>query len=176
MRQIDVSSAAPALPAPSAAGTIGFFTDGDPVAGTPATVVPGEWLNMVMMELVNVVLAGGIVPSKADFTQVLQAIQKIAGGSVNLAETGHVQFASGLTINWGRGSHANNSGAQQVAFDLAFGTGVLCSLASNESGGAPTAFHGTGLHTKGGMTVFSAVSSGVAAASGTAFHWIAVGF
>ncbi|MGU7784873.1 hypothetical protein [Burkholderia sp. PU8-34] len=74
MYQIDNASAAASQPASTAAGTGGFFTDGNPATGTPATIVPAEWLNSVMMELINVVKAGGVTPAKNQFNNVLSAL------------------------------------------------------------------------------------------------------
>ncbi|MGO4416780.1 hypothetical protein AB4Z27_27800 [Cupriavidus sp. KB_39] len=88
MYQIDNSTAAAAQPASTAAGTAGFFTDGNPAGGVPATIVPAEWLNAMMMELVNVVLAGGLTLSKSNFTQVRDAIRAIGKVRGTLTDTG----------------------------------------------------------------------------------------
>ena len=88
MYQIDNSTAAVAQPAPTPAGSAGFFTDGNPAGGTAATIVPAEWLNAVMMELINVVTAGGLTPTKNVFNQVLTAIKSIGKQRVILTDTG----------------------------------------------------------------------------------------
>ncbi len=44
---IDHATAAEAEPARPAAGTAGYFTDGNPGSGTPATIVPAWFLNML---------------------------------------------------------------------------------------------------------------------------------
>ncbi|MFJ1214529.1 hypothetical protein [Burkholderia pyrrocinia] len=88
MYQIDNSTAATTQPAATAAGAAGFFTDGNPANGTPATILPAEWLNAVMMELSNVVTGAGIAPSKTTYTQVLSAIKRIGQSTVMLADTG----------------------------------------------------------------------------------------
>jgi len=75
MYQIDNSTAATTQPAATAAGTAGFFTDGNPATSTPATIVPAEWLNAVMLELKNVVTGAGLALSKPTYNQVLSAIQ-----------------------------------------------------------------------------------------------------
>lgn len=89
MYQIDNSSAATSQPASTAAGTAGFFTDGNPATATPATIVPAEWLNSVMMELINVVNAGGVTPTKNQFNNVLTALKNgfspVVGSMRNLA-------------------------------------------------------------------------------------------
>jgi len=78
MYRIDVPSAATDLPASTPEGRPGFFTDGNPAIGEPATIVPAEWLNMIMMEILNVVTAANIGPLKSDNTQLLKAINWIA--------------------------------------------------------------------------------------------------
>lgn len=88
MYQIDNSTAAVAQPASTPAGAAGFFTDGNPASGTAATIVPAEWLNAVMMELVNVVTAGGLTPTKNVFDQVAKAIKAMGKQRVILNDTG----------------------------------------------------------------------------------------
>jgi hypothetical protein len=88
MFQVDVATAISSLPTPAAASTPGFFTNGNPVAGIPATVLEADFTNMLMMELVNVVLAGGLTPSKTTYTQVRDAIKRLGQTTVVLADTG----------------------------------------------------------------------------------------
>lgn len=64
MHRIDGAAAAPG----------GFFTDGDPTVGTPATVVTDDWLNSVQEEIVAVILSAGIALSKPSNEQLLAAI------------------------------------------------------------------------------------------------------
>ncbi|NHR07636.1 hypothetical protein HA052_20825 [Chromobacterium haemolyticum] len=88
MFQIDNSTAATTQPASTSPGTPGFFTDGNPVNGTAPTVVPAEWLNAVMMELVNVVTGAGLTLNKAAFNQVLTAVKRLGQKTVVLTDTG----------------------------------------------------------------------------------------
>lgn len=80
MYRIDDSTAATSLPTPETAGAEGFFTEGNPATGTPATNVRGSWLNMIQEELRAVVVAAGLTPSKTVFTQVRDAIASMYGG------------------------------------------------------------------------------------------------
>lgn len=77
MFRVDHSSASASMPAPSQVSTPGYFTEGNEAGGVPATVVTADWANMVQEELLNVVQAGGIEPSKAAFNQLLLAIQAL---------------------------------------------------------------------------------------------------
>ncbi len=77
MYQYDDATAIASLPAPAAPGTAGYFTDGNPSAATPATILRSDFMNMVMMELLNIVTAGGVVPSKTTYNQVLAAIENL---------------------------------------------------------------------------------------------------
>ncbi|MBB5414117.1 gp53-like domain-containing protein [Paraburkholderia atlantica] len=81
MFRIDDATAATSLPTPESAGTEGYFTEGNPAAGTPATNVRGSWLNMIQEELRAIVVAGGLTPSKTSYNQVLTAIQTLFAGS-----------------------------------------------------------------------------------------------
>lgn len=83
MYQIDNSTAAQAIPASTTAGSKGYFTDGNPATGTPATILPAEFMNMLMMENLNVLAAAGIAPDKSKFNQLSLAISKITGSNLN---------------------------------------------------------------------------------------------
>ncbi|MET3132226.1 hypothetical protein AAKU55_002496 [Oxalobacteraceae bacterium GrIS 1.11] len=103
MRRIDDPSASPVLPAPEAAGTEGYFTEGAPGV-TPATLVRASFLNMVQEELRNIVVAGGLIPAKTVYNQVLSAIkalvQQSAGNyalDTGLANTYQVAYAPVVT-------------------------------------------------------------------------------
>jgi len=88
MYQIDNATAVVSQPAATAAGTSGFFTDGNPATSTPSTIVPAEWLNAVMMELANVVTGAGLTLSKPTYTQVRDAIKRLVQNQVVLTDTG----------------------------------------------------------------------------------------
>ena len=88
MYQIDNSTAATTQPASTAAGSAGFFTDGNPATGVAATILPAEWLNAVMMELANVVTGAGLTLAKNQFNQVLAAIKRLGQATIVLADTG----------------------------------------------------------------------------------------
>ncbi|HLN23873.1 MAG TPA: tail fiber protein [Patescibacteria group bacterium] len=89
MYRIDDPSAAATLPVPEAALTEGFWTEGNPAAGTPATLERASWFNMVQEELVSIVTAGGITRSKVVYNQVLLALKKLfqAAASINSKTT-----------------------------------------------------------------------------------------
>lgn len=77
MHRIDGPTAAPG----------GVFTEGDPTAGTPATVVSSDWANAVQEELVAVIAAAGITLSKPSNVQLLAALsvllsQRVPAGAV----------------------------------------------------------------------------------------------
>jgi hypothetical protein len=77
MFQIDQPTAASSLPAPAAASTPGYFTGGNPASGIPATIVDADYMNMLMMELMNVIIAGGQTASKTTYNQLLLAIETL---------------------------------------------------------------------------------------------------
>jgi hypothetical protein len=80
MFRIDDPSAAASLPAPEAAGTEGYWTEGNPGSGVPATLERASWFNMVQEELRAVVVAGGLTPSKTSYNQLLNAIKALTSG------------------------------------------------------------------------------------------------
>ncbi|MBU9359546.1 hypothetical protein KTE52_24710 [Burkholderia multivorans] len=77
MYRIDDATAATSLPVPEAAGTEGYFTEGNPATSTPATKVRGSWLNMIQEELCAILAAAGISRSKTSYNQVNLALQKM---------------------------------------------------------------------------------------------------
>ena len=89
MFQIDNSTAVAAIPAPTAPGALGYFTDGNPATGVSATILPAEFMNMLMMENLNVLSAGGIAPVKGQYNQLALAIAKIvqSGAAGQASET-----------------------------------------------------------------------------------------
>lgn len=58
----------------------GRFTDGDPGASVPATVVEAAFLNAVQDELVHAIEEAGLTPSAGDVSQLTAAIRKLATG------------------------------------------------------------------------------------------------
>ncbi|WP_236862145.1 hypothetical protein [Burkholderia pseudomallei] len=82
MYRIDDETAATSLPTPEAAAAEGYFTEGNPATGTPATKVRASWLNMLQEELRNIVLAAGLTPSKTNYAQVSTAIRALIQGSL----------------------------------------------------------------------------------------------
>src|SRR5262249_36256501 len=77
MHRIDNPNAAAAKPTPNPPGTPGFFTAGSPLTGTQPTIVDFDWLNTVQEELINIVLKGGLTPSKTNDQQMLQALSSL---------------------------------------------------------------------------------------------------
>jgi hypothetical protein len=76
--QIDNSNGntpASTLPTPAIAGTPGYFAPFNPLLSQEGTVLTPDWANMLQSEIINVVTAAGLTPSKTTFTQLLQALQ-----------------------------------------------------------------------------------------------------
>lgn len=88
------------------------FTEGDPQAAVPATVVTDDWLNAVQEEIASVIEEGGGALDKQDNTQLLAKIQSLIAsgqspgvptgttiyGYFASAPTGFVE-ASGVTLS-----------------------------------------------------------------------------
>lgn len=80
MYQIDSSGSVPTMPAPAEAATPGWWSDGNPATGESATIIDCDWFNALQAELLNLLAAAGITPSKTADSQVLEAIQALAQG------------------------------------------------------------------------------------------------
>jgi hypothetical protein len=79
MYRIDNSSASTGLNTPSAPGPRpnGYFSNGDPAGGIPATILEAEFMNMIQEEFANIVLSSGLALDKSDRSQVLKAIRRM---------------------------------------------------------------------------------------------------
>jgi hypothetical protein len=149
MYQIDNASAATTQPPSSAPGTAGYFTDGNPASNVPATIVPAEWLNSVMMELCNAVTTAGITPDKTKFNQLSSAITStirawidpttvlkvannlsdVASASSACTNIGALQKANNLSDVASKPSACTNIGAVQKAGDTMTGPLVITAAA-----------------------------------------------
>lgn len=109
MQRVKRSTAVPALPAPPAGGTPGFFTGGDPQTSQAATVPGYEWFNGIQEELAYVIEQAGLVMSSADNTQLRAAILKMiqdAGKAVVIQNaTFEASVANGEAVRWDAGNN-----------------------------------------------------------------------
>lgn len=83
MFRTDQQTAVASIPAPAIASTPGYFSGGNPATGQPATILDADWLNMVQEELMSILAAAGLTPSKVTYSQVLAAINVLIGKSTN---------------------------------------------------------------------------------------------
>lgn len=95
MNRIDGAAVAVALPVPAATNAPGYFSEGNPGIGVPATVVTGDWLNAIQEELINVIVGvGGLSPDKALTTQLktsLYGARAIRSGTPAATMSGSTQ-------------------------------------------------------------------------------------
>ena len=75
---------------PSVGLVDGKFVDENPLTGTPGSLIPAAWGNSVTQEILNVITAGGQLPSEVDLTQLLKAIRTIGqvGAGIIGTDTG----------------------------------------------------------------------------------------
>ncbi|CAE6812167.1 hypothetical protein R69746_05674 [Paraburkholderia aspalathi] len=110
MYRIDDPSASATLPTPEAALTEGYWTEGNPGTGTPATLERASWFNMIQEELRAIAVAGGLTPSKTTYNQVLLAIKRLVQNQAVLTDTGAVNaYAAAntpplVTATWSNGT------------------------------------------------------------------------
>jgi hypothetical protein len=77
MFRIDNSTVIPSLPIASAPVTPGYFSDGNPASGLPATVVDAWWCNMLQEEILTVISSAGITPDKTSHRQLFDALNAL---------------------------------------------------------------------------------------------------
>ena len=151
MFAIDDPTAAAVLPPPAAAGTPGFWTEGNPATGVQATRVRADFLNMLQQELLNVVIAGGLTPSKTTYTQLRDSIKTLAAGHL-----------VGIQIFTSSGTYTPTPGATLARVRMVGGGGA--------GGGAPATSASTvsaGLGGSGGAYSEFLITSGLTSTSVT---------
>jgi phage-related tail fiber protein len=130
MYGIDNATAAAAAPTYPAAGVAGHFSKGNPSTSTAATVVDDWWLDQVNQELLNVLSAGGVTPSKGANNQVATAIANLISGATtppsvvawfarNTAPAGWL-VANGAAVS--RATYANLFAAIGITFGAGDGS------------------------------------------------------
>lgn len=93
MHRPDHDSAVTVRPATSAAGTPGWFQDGNPAEGIRGSVVQAEFLNDLLANCLAVCAAGGVTPVKGQDNNLRDAILAMIG--VNTVPVGSiVSFAA----------------------------------------------------------------------------------
>ncbi len=100
MQRVSTPTAVAQKPAYATGGEPGFFTQGDPVQGLPATVPGQDFLNRVQEELCNTISGAGLPLDPADDTQLDQAIDAKIAFAVRLKEDGGlVRTEDGLAVD-----------------------------------------------------------------------------
>lgn len=86
MHKIDTIGTAVAAPSPKPVGdTVGWFWEGNPALGQSATHVSADWLNSVQAELLAVIEAAGLTPTKGVNNQLLAALTGLTEDGVSVA-------------------------------------------------------------------------------------------
>jgi len=108
MFQADWSDCVAVMPAPAqpAGAALGFFADANPVAQTDGSAVRSEFLNMVMIELLNVLPLGGVAAdqTRVNYAQVAQAIENLVARPLaalrypTIATTNNTVGATGASV------------------------------------------------------------------------------
>lgn len=142
MFRIDNSTAAASKPAPAAAGTPGYFTEGNPVGGVAPTVLSADFMNSVQEELMSLLTDAGVTPDKTATNQILDSIKKIID-----ARSGNASRVLGLT---GRNNATTPAtkldlAADQIVFRNAAGftiqkygiASITCDIATQATSAAP---------------------------------------
>lgn len=99
--KIDSSTAAAVMPTPGAAGTAGWFTDGNPGTGVPGTVVTADWLNAQQAEIMSVLTAAGVTPDKTQTDQLLKSLRTLGRIKLTANTTIYVATTGSDTLNTG---------------------------------------------------------------------------
>ena len=119
-------SATAIMPAQEPAVSSDFFQGGVPATNTPATTISVDWLNGINAELLNLVTAAGLTPTKATLTQVTSAVKalgKTGPGLQNLYFSTPVSMTGGSTVLIGpSGVSTSDLGSRWI---IPFTTGTI---------------------------------------------------
>lgn len=126
MQRVSHPTAVGTRPAPRAVTAPGYFGSGDPMTGTPATVLDRDFLNQVQEELMGVVEAAGVSPSKTDNTQLLAALRILFGVQPGLGYylTGSV-IPAGMRVVKADGALLNRTGLYAPLYAYAVASGNM---------------------------------------------------
>lgn len=111
MYRIDNDTASTIIPVPKPVGVPGYFTTGT-VGGVPATIVEADFLNQVQEELMAILAAASINPSKTTSNQVIQAILWLIANNTRQRLTGPLS----LYVNAATGNDGNSGLTPTTAF------------------------------------------------------------
>lgn len=176
MHRIDHPTAVASLPTPSAAGTPGYFTEGNPGLGVAATVLTADAANAMQEEICNVISGAGISLSKLDNTQLRAAILKMISDAARTviidAATFDPSVTDGEAVRW---DSANNRFDEAIADGTANGNALGIADVTNArvySFGAVGLFSGL---TGGAKYYLSDSTAGAITATAPAGHKVIVG-
>lgn len=119
MYQIDNSTAVSSMPTPGAAGPKpdSFFISPNMTLGVPGTVMDADWCNAVQMEIINVLSAADITPSKILQDQLITAINAIIAAAIATNNFSWTTIDSDQTL-LPRNGYVTNSGATTLHLTL----------------------------------------------------------
>ena len=170
---IDTDQAVAEMPAPAGLGALsGWFTDDAP-GSSDGTVCSADWLNMLQAELLAILAAAGIAPSKAVTNQVLTAIRALIATSIptDFNSIGYFELPNGLIVQWGTAQTASN-GMVTVTFPLTFPNHALFGMCGNGASAGALAGYFTGNDTP---TLTQMVLAANVATAGVGINWLAIG-
>jgi hypothetical protein len=166
MQRIDGPTRATALPAPGATGSggssPGYFGHGDPLASPPVpyTTLGPDWANMVQEEIIAVILWAGLTLDKANFGQLLEAlqtkfVQAVSGDTEDsvLAANGYRRHADGFKECWGTVS-VGSGAAVTVNLPITHDSWFNVSLGSPVKNGSGANIN-SGVQSKTGVASFT---------------------
>lgn len=125
MHRIDHPTAAAVIPTPAAPGAPGFFTNGSPSTGVPATIPGADWANALQEEIAAVIEAAAIPLDKEDNAQLLQAIVALITGGGTALSAEDIPIAD--VGNYFAGAHVE-AALQQLGLSVLSGNIVTSRL------------------------------------------------
>jgi hypothetical protein len=145
----------------------GKFVNEDPLGGTPGSLIPAQWGNAVIDEILKVITSAGLIPSEENNNQLLAAIKAVVVGvGVTL---GRLIGIGGFTSS---SAYTPGLGTTSVIVELQGGGGggaaaTAAAQASAGSGGSAGSYSKSRLQISS-LTLPVTITVGAAGAGGAA--------
>ncbi|MBO9647349.1 MAG: hypothetical protein J7605_02480 [Variovorax sp.] len=153
MFAIDDPSAVAVMPTPEAAGTPGWWTEGNPALGQTATLMRASWFNALQQELLNILTAAGVTPSKTAYNQLLASLNLLYKPGRLLRKLIYTRVAGVQNVSVNGGSNTTTGAGTYVP-----GASMSFAIAKVQAGGG--AGGGPSLPSAGNVTLGSPGGAG----------------
>lgn len=144
----------------------GEWSEGNPAAGLPSTLIKADWMTTVQRELISAITGAGIPLDKLDDGQLLKAIKALAGAAADFSKLKNVP----TTVDGYGITDAVRSGATEILGKVSDVADSRFVILTDKTTDKPAAIsYGAGLHIK-----YPGFKQGFELVSGITNEWFGV--